>query len=122
MISRRATFRAFIAFGVALAPIVALADDMGIQLKGDAIGKALVGHEMIAVAPNGSTWSGIYRTDGTTTWSNGSSGTWRVDGDRFCNSSPGDNKEYCRIVYEVGNKKYQLVRPDGSKGAVLIAK
>jgi hypothetical protein len=122
MISRRAIFRAVIAFGVSLGPLDTLADDMGVQLKGDAIVKALVGHEMIAVAPNGSTWSGIYRTDGTTTWSNGSSGTWRLDGDRFCNSSLGDYKEYCRSVFQIGNKKYQLVRPDGSKGAVLLAK
>jgi len=95
-----------------------LADDMGQQLKGDEIIKALTNHQIHAVAPNGTTWSGLYKSDWTATWNSGKSGTWRVDGDKFCDFPAGD-REYCRTVYKLENNKYQLYRPDGSKGAVL---
>jgi hypothetical protein len=65
-------------------------------------------------------WSGVYNTDGTVKWDNGSSGTWRVDGDKYCDhpGRPGILSHDLQD-WQIGDKKYQFYRPDGSKAAVL---
>lgn len=116
MLSRRVAL--VLAIIVLVAPFAAMGDDMGVQLKGTDIVKALADHPISAVGPDGTTWTGIYKSDGTAKWGDGSTGTWRVDGERFCDHPAGD-KEYCRTVYKMGDHKYQLIRPNGSKGALL---
>jgi hypothetical protein len=118
MLSRKAVFASIVAVGFSFVPLIVLAGDMGTQLKGNDIVKALADHKIYAVGPDGKSWTGIYKSDGTAKWGDGSAGTWRVDGDKFCDHPAGD-KEYCRTVYKVGNNQYQLMRPDGSKGALL---
>jgi hypothetical protein len=118
MLSQKTVVTSIFAFGLLVAPILTRADDTGTQLKGADIVKALADHEIYAIGPDGKPWSGIYKSDGTAKWGDGSTGTWKVDGERFCDHPAGD-KEYCRTVYKVGNHKYQLICPDGSKGALL---
>ena len=97
---------------------LAMADDMGPQLKGDQIVKALVGVHLHGITPKGKLWGGVYKSDGTVTYDGGGTGTWRVDGDQFCDHASGD-KEYCLTVYKLGDKKYQWMRSGGAKGSLV---
>jgi hypothetical protein len=49
----------------ALVAGVALADDMGPQLKGPEIKAAFVGAQVHGVSPDGAKWSAAYKVDGT---------------------------------------------------------
>jgi len=100
---------------VALPAAFARADD---TLHGDEIIQALVGHKINGVTAKGDKWSGIYKLDGTAEYSNGNTGTWRATTDLFCDHPKGD-KEYCRKVVRIGDKKYQMLKEDGSKGGTL---
>jgi hypothetical protein len=96
------------------------AEDVGPQLKGDEIVKAISDRQINAVNPKGNKWSAVFKSDGSVEYSNGTSGTWRVDGEKFCDHPKGD-KEYCSSIFSLGENQYQLMRPDGSKGSILTA-
>jgi hypothetical protein len=97
-----------------LAPTSTWADD-GIQLSGEQIKQNIIGHKVNAVSPKGKKWSGIYLVDGTAEWDGGSTGTWRLDGDLFCDF-PKDDKEYCSYIVKTGENAYHFFR-DGKKGS-----
>ena len=99
----------------------AQAEDMGPQLIGDDIVKAIADRQVDAVSPKGNKWGAVYKSDGSVAYSSGEAGTWRVDGEKFCDFPDGD-KEYCSTVFGLGGNKYQLLRADGSKGSVLTIK
>lgn len=94
------------------------ADDAGKQISGDAIVQALGGHKVDAVTLKGKTWSAEFKSDGTVAYGGGNSGTWRVDGDKFCDH-PKNDDEYCGNILDMGGNKYQWVKPGATKGTVL---
>jgi hypothetical protein len=99
-------------------PTLVQAEDVGPQLKGDEIVKAVSDRQINAVNPKGNKWGAVFKSDGSVEYSDGTSGTWRVDGEKFCDYPKGD-KEYCSTIFSLGDNRYQLMRPDGRKGSVL---
>lgn len=93
-----------------------LADD-GVRLTGEEIKQIVIGHKVNAVSPKGKKWSGVYSADGTAEWSDGTTGTWRLDGDLFCDFPKGD-KEYCSSIAKTGDNAYQFFR-SGKKGSTF---
>jgi hypothetical protein len=100
--------------------IAARADDIGPQLKGDEIIKALVGPKLTGISPKGQTWSAQYRADGTAQWGDGSDGTWRLKGDQFCDR-PAGGQDVCVSVFKAGDGKFQFVPGGATKGSVVTA-
>jgi hypothetical protein len=104
----------------ALVGIAARADDIGPQLKGDEIIKALVGPKLTGVSPKGQTWVAQYKADGTAQWGDGSSGKWRLKGDQFCDQ-PAGGQDVCVSVFKAGEKKYQFVPSGATNGSLVTA-
>jgi hypothetical protein len=104
----------------ALVSIAAWADDIGPQLKGDEIIKALVGPKLTGVSPKGQTWIAQYKADGTAQWGDGSAGKWRLKGDQFCDQ-PAGGQDICVSVFKAGDKKYQFMPSGATKGSVVTA-
>jgi hypothetical protein len=88
------------------------------NLTGQEIATEIVGKKFHGVTGKGVKWSGIYKSDGTVDYAKGKSGTWRINGDMICDK-PKNDKEYCRGVVKIGDKKFQLMKEDGSKGGTL---
>ena len=109
---------AVLAAALACGSTLAVADDPGVQLKGEQITSVFSGHKISGTTPAGKTFTGDYKADGTVEWSGGISGKWWVDGNQYCDQ-PANDKTYCRTIYKTGEKQYQFYRPDGSKGAAL---
>ena len=103
-----------------LVSIAAWADDIGPQLKGDEIIKALVGPKLTGASPKGQTWTAQYKPDGTAQWGDGSSGKWRLKGNQFCDQ-PAGGQDVCVSVFKAGDKKYQFVPNGATKGSVVTA-
>jgi len=112
---RRTIFAGIVGAALIVPAAFPRADD---TLHADEIIQALVGHKINGVTAKGDKWSGIYKPDGTAEYSNGNTGTWRATNDLFCDHPKGDN-EYCRKVMRIGDKKYQMLKEDGSKGGTL---
>jgi len=93
-----------------------MADD--VRLSGEEIKQIVIGHKMNAVSPKGKKWSAVYAADGTAEWSDGATGTWRLDGDLFCDFPKGD-KEYCSNILKTGENAYHFQRGDGRKGSTF---
>ena len=100
--------------------IAAWSDDIGSQLKGDEIIKALVGPKLTGVSPKGQAWIAQYKADGTAQWGDGSSGKWRLKGDQFCDQ-PAGGQDVCVSVFKAGDKKYQFVPSAATTGSVVTA-
>jgi hypothetical protein len=115
-IARLAT-AAIVAAG--LVSVAAWADDIGPQLKGDEIIRALVGPKLTGVSPKGSIWVAHYKADGTAQWGDGSSGKWRLKGDQF-SDQPAGGEDVCVSVFKAGDKKYQFVRVFGSGELIAL--
>jgi hypothetical protein len=98
----------------------AWAADLGAQLKGDDIVQAFVGHKLEGVSPKGEHWSALYNADGSANYGDGSTGKWHVKNALFCDQ-PAGGKEACRLVMKLGDKKYQMMREDGTKGSLITA-
>jgi hypothetical protein len=96
------------------APVVA----KGVQLKGTEITNVIVGHKIHGVTAKGVKWIGMYKADGTMEYDKVQTGTWRLNGDMICDT-PKDDKEYCRSVIKIGDKKFQLMKENGSMGGVI---
>jgi hypothetical protein len=97
---------------------VAVADDMGPQLKGREIKAAFVDAQVHGVSPDGAKWSAIYKADGTAEYNGGKTGKWRISGDQFCNRVSGYD-EACVAVFKLGDHRYQFMRADGKKGSIV---
>ena len=96
-----------------LVGIAAWADDIGPQLKGDEIIKALVGPTLTGVTAQ-------YKADGSAQWGDGSAGKWRLNGDQFCDQ-PAGGQDVCVSVFKAGDRKYQFVPSGATKGSVVTA-
>src|SRR5262245_19311747 len=88
-----------IAFGCIVTPV--WAEDVGPQLAGDDIVKAIADRQINAVNPKGKKWSAVFKSDGSVEYSSGGGGTWRIDGEKFCDLPTGD-KEYCSTMFSLG--------------------
>lgn len=100
--------------------IAAGADDIGPQLKGGEIIRALVGPKVSGVSPKGQTWIAHYDADGTAQWGDGSSGKWRLKGDQFCDP-PAGGQDVRVSAFKAGEKKYQIVPSGATTEAVVTA-
>ena len=98
----------------------AWADDIGPQLKGAEIIKALVGPTLTGVSPKGQAWTAQYKADGSAQWGDGSAGKWRLNGDQFCDQ-PAGGQDVCVSVFKAGDRKYQFVPSGATKGSVVTA-
>ena len=103
---------------LAFAATQAAAAAPGQKLNETEIRAALVGHEVTGIPPKGKKWTALYADDGTVKYGDGKTGTWAIKGGQFCDFPKGD-KEYCRTVVQLNDKKVQMVKPDGSKGSVV---
>jgi hypothetical protein len=91
---------------------------LSVQLKAADITSTIIGQKIHGVTAKGAKWNGMYKTDGTMEYDKGKTGTWRLNGDMLCDTPKGD-KEYCRGVSKIGDKKFQMMKEDGSKGGVI---
>ena len=105
------------AVGPLLCGIVQAAD-IGPALSAADIERILIGNKEWFVAPDGRTQGGIYNQDGSYLYGDGSGGTWRMDGDKFCDK-PSGQPEDCGTFHRLSDKTYQFIRADGSKGFVI---
>jgi hypothetical protein len=96
----------------------ARADDLGAPLSADQIKQQLINKKEWFVGTDGKTWGGIYNQDGSYVYGSGNTGTWRLDGDRFCNKPDGGD-ENCGTIHQLDAKSYQFIRADGSKGVII---
>jgi len=93
---------------------LALADDVGPALSATEIKHMIIGNIVWRVMPDGRTFGGIYNQDGTFVYGDGSTGTWRTDGEHFCATEHGQ-AEVCGTFHKLSEKKFQFIRADGSK-------
>jgi hypothetical protein len=105
-----------IVFIYSSAPVVAMEG----QLNGTEITDTIVGHKIHGVTAKGAKWNGIYQANGTMQYDKGKTGTWRLNGDMICDTPKGD-KEYCRSVVKISDKKFQMMKEDGSKGGTITS-
>lgn len=109
------------AFALLCSAQLAWSDEIGQRLTGEEIIHAIADHQVNAVTSKGKTWSAVFKSDGSVEYGGGGKGTWRVDGDKFCDHPAGD-KEYCGGGVTKLGDKLLLLRPDGSKAAELTVK
>jgi hypothetical protein len=103
---------------VALSCGVAGAADPGTPLTAAQIKQQLINKKAWFVAPDGKSWGGIYNQDGSYVYGNGSTGRWRLDGDRFCNI-PDGGVDDCGTILQLDAGSFQFIHGDGSKGAII---
>jgi hypothetical protein len=96
----------------------AYAADPGAAMSGEDITKEIIGKKEWFISPEGEERAGIYNQDGSYVFRNGGGGTWRLDGNTFC-EKPEGYAEICGTFHKVGDKSYQLIRSDGSKGVLI---
>lgn len=113
---RKAAVWLTVSIGLLTGP--SLADEAGKLIAGDAIVQALADHAVNAVTLKGKKWSAVFKSDGTVEYGSGGKGTWRVDGEKFCDHPSGD-QEYCGNILSMGDSKYQWVKPGATKGTEL---
>jgi hypothetical protein len=106
---------------ILLASQLAWADDVGPPLSATEIKQMIIGNIVWRVMPNGRTYGGIYNQDGTFVYGDGSTGTWRIDGNNFC-AEPHGSAEVCGTLHKLGEKKFEFMRADGSKSFVINVK
>src|SRR5262249_39240106 len=123
MVSRKSACVAVLAFGIPLSPFAALADDMGTPLSGPNILQAFSGRKFDIALPGGgsSTSTAEFESDGTAVYDDGTTGKWRVDGNKLCNHRGDSSTEICVRVFKISDNKYQMIRLDGRKGFVFTA-
>ena len=73
----------------------------------------------VRIATQGAKVIGIYSRDGAARvdWgSGGATGTWRVQGNKFCSKYPGVRRGYetCYVLQKTGENRYTLFYADGS--------
>jgi hypothetical protein len=93
---------------------LASAQDAGPALSGSEIKQMIIGNIVWRVMPNGKNFGGIYNHDGSFVYGDGSTGTWRIDGNRFCAHEHGQ-AEVCGTFHKISEKKFEFIRSDGSK-------
>jgi hypothetical protein len=99
----------------------AWADDVGPPLSATEIEQMIIGSIVWRVMPNGRTYGGVYNQDGTYVYGDGSTGTWRIEGNYFC-AEPHGSAEVCGTLHKLGEKKFEFMRADGSKSFVINVK
>src|SRR5689334_6077421 len=77
----------------------AYAADLG-AMHGADIRRAIIGKKEWFISPEGQEQAGIYNQDGSYVFRNGGGGTWRIDGDIFCNK-PDGGAETCGTFHKV---------------------
>ena len=102
-----------------LASKPAWADNIGPPLSAAEINQMIIGNIVTGVMPDGATHRGIYNQDGSFSYGDGTTGTWRIDGDKFCATAAGSN-EVCGTLHKLSDKKFEFIRPDGSKGIITV--
>jgi hypothetical protein len=118
MLIRGISVMAAVAVAFPLTMMAVHAKDSSVQLKGDEIVAAMTGHKVSGVTSKGDKWTAVYKADGTAEFSGGKTGTWMLKDDMFCDHPKGD-QEYCRTVWKISAKKFQLRKENGAKGSTV---
>ena len=99
----------------------AWADEVGPPLSGTEIMQVIVEHLVERITPDGQSFKSIYNQDGSLVGADGTTGTWRIDGNNLCSTSAGST-EVCGTLHKLGVRKFQFIRIDGKGSFVLLIK
>jgi hypothetical protein len=94
------------------------AEDPGPPLSAAVINQMIIGNIFWRTFPNGKTFGGIYNQDGSYGYGNGSGGTWRMEGNKFCFHEYGHD-ELCGTFHKLQETKFEFFSADGKPSFII---